>query len=149
MYVIETHGTMSGAKRRTIEDKNTFEAAYFSLLASKIEKAVGTDETATLFRIEDSKETDETRQRLFSPYPALWKPPTPEQQYGLIEQFPNKSALQRFLGLNRNTISNWQKGAQISYFVWIYLLQILGIAPSLPPEAHDLKGSLDVMHNLF
>jgi len=128
----------SDRRTQKIADLAEFNTHYFAYLHMKID-AVGMENGKEVFRIENGKEINPEKSRLFASRPDEWRKPSGAELVGALNQFKNLSALARLMGVSRAAISLWkQKGetAQISFLSWRFLCEYLGIRSEL---THNLE----------
>ncbi len=115
-----------GRKKIEVESLEDFYAKYFFFLRSGIDAVGYDDDKAELFRIENGREQNEMRKRLFEAA-AVWKAPSVAEVRGALAQFENLSKLARRMKIDRTTITLWKRTGGVNYYRWRYICEIMGV----------------------
>jgi hypothetical protein len=116
-----------------IDNRNTFEDAYFIMARSK-KSATGYIGDKEVFKLRNGEEMNEKKRAIFSDSPLTWRQPEKEEIYGLLNQFQSLGGLAKKMYLNANTVQLWKRNGRINFFVWRYIIELAGISTEIKEE---------------
>lgn len=117
-----------------IYEPEEYEFVYFGLM--RLGKSAVGDGEGREFLLQEGVEHNEARAKVFAAIPERWSAPDGPMIRGLIHHFDSAAALGRHLSVGYATLYKWGQGSpEIPFYVWRYLLEILGVQRDMDYQA--------------